>query len=81
MARGGSDSDWRKYILINPIDVIFRDSKENLGNDGKPFTNIDIRNTSGDNIIFKIKTTDPQNYIVRPNQGVIQSEGSMNIRI
>lgn len=44
-------------------------------------SSIELLNRSGDNILFKIKTTDPTNYIVRPNQGIISPEGSMNIRI
>lgn len=62
-----SNQDWRKFVLINPIDVIFRDSKDWTGSDGKPFSHIDLLNKSNENIIFKIKTTDPTNYVVRPN--------------
>ena len=59
--------DWRNFVLINPIDIIFRDNKEGYGPDGKAFSHIDLLNRSNDCIIFKIKTTDPQSYLVKPN--------------
>jgi MSP (Major sperm protein) domain len=72
------DKDWKKAVVINPIDVVFRDTRDS---EGRPFSNIDIQNKSADAILFKVKTTDPTGYIVRPNQGIIPAEGSMNIKI
>ena len=31
--------------------------------------------------MFKVKTTEPNNYIVRPNQGVITPESSVMVRV
>ena len=62
---GATSQDWTKYVTINPPQaVIFRESKE----EGKSTSSIDIlnRNTT-ENILFKVKTTEPNNYIVRPN--------------
>ena len=70
--------NWKDFVIINPIDVIFRDSKEG---DGKAVSHIDLMNKSRDVILFKVKTTDPSSYIVRPNQGVILPDATMNIRI
>ena len=56
--------DWRKFVIINPIEVIFRDTKDA---EGRAFSNIDLLNKSQENILFKVKTTDPTSYIVRPN--------------
>lgn len=50
--------------MINPIDVIFRDVKDS---EGKITSHIDLLNKSNESILFKVKTTDPNNYIVRPN--------------
>jgi hypothetical protein len=56
--------DWKKMVYLNPPNaVIFRDTKE----DGKSASQIEINNKSKDYIMFKVKTTEPNNYIVRPN--------------
>ena len=48
--------------------VIFKENKD----EGKASSSLDLINKSTtDFILFKVKTTDPNNYIVRPNQGVI----------
>jgi len=58
--------------------VIFRENKE----EGKAVSSIDIINKGSENhILFKVKTTEPNNYIVRPNQGVIRPESSINVKI
>jgi hypothetical protein len=58
--------------------VIFRENKE----EGKAVSSIDIINKSSEShILFKVKTTEPNNYIVRPNQGVIRPESSVNVKI
>ena len=71
--------DWTKYVTINPpMAVIFKDNQE----DGKSASNIDIINKSTtEYILFKVKTTDPGNYIVRPNQGIINPESNINVKI
>lgn len=71
--------DWKKYVLINPIDVIFKDARDS---ENRPISNIEILNRSKEHILFKIKTTDPSSYVVRPNQGIIPADGSsINIMI
>ncbi len=58
------EKDWRKFVTINPPNaVIFKENAE----DGKAVSIIEIINKSQDFIIFKVKTTEPNNYIVRPN--------------
>lgn len=57
--------DWRKFVTLNPPNaVIFR---ENIDEGGKGTSKIEILNKSQDHIMFKVKTTEPNNYIVRPN--------------
>jgi hypothetical protein len=71
--------EWKKYVLINPIDVIFKDARDS---ENKSISNIEILNRSREHLIFKIKTTDPASYVVRPNQGIIPADGaSANIVI
>ena len=72
------EKDWRKYVTLNPPNaVIFRESKE----EGKAGSSIEIINKSNDHIIFKVKTTEPNNYIVRPNQGSITPESSISVKV
>jgi hypothetical protein len=58
-------TDWTKNVTINPpMAVIFKEVKE----EGKAAGNLEIINKSKTNyILFKVKTTDPNSYIVRPN--------------
>jgi hypothetical protein len=64
--------------VINPIDVIFREQRDN---EDRIYSNIEIQNKNRESILFKVKTTDPSAYIVRPNQGIITPEGSTSIKI
>jgi len=56
--------NWRKQVTISPIaGITFNiDSVEN-----KPLALLTIKNVSDLPIIFKVKTTNPINYLVRPN--------------
>lgn len=38
-----------------------------------------LSNPTDKNILFKIKTTAPKKYCVRPNSGVIEPHGSLGI--
>ncbi|CDW85432.1 vesicle-associated protein 1-3-like [Stylonychia lemnae] len=65
-------------VYLNPPNaVIFREAKE----DGKSASQIEINNKSKDYIMFKVKTTEPNNYIVRPNQGVIEPDKQTIVKI
>lgn len=68
-------------MTINPPQaVIFKESKEEAS--GKAVSSLDIINKNqSEYIIFKVKTTDPNNYIVRPNQGVLMPESTTNVKI
>ena len=70
-----TSQDWTKYATINPDQtVIFKENKE----DGKGFSSLEIINKSqSEHIVFKVKTTEPNNYIVRPNQGIIYPDSKI----
>lgn len=73
-----AEKDWRKFVTLNPPNaVIFKES----GEEGKAASHIEIINKSQDFIIFKVKTTEPNNYIVRPNQGSIAPDSSTAVKI
>ena len=62
-----------------PQAVVFR---EGSTKDEKAESQLEIVNKNkGEFILFKVKTTDPANYIVRPNQGVIAPEASITVKI
>ena len=74
----GVEKDWRKFVTLNPPNaVIFRENTD----EGKAISIIEIINKSQDYIIFKVKTTEPNNYIVRPNQGSIAPESTVAVKI
>ena len=58
--------DWTKMVTIKPINTLqfTKNSNESL-----PSSSIEIINKSNGPIMFKVKTTQPKNYMVRPNMG------------
>lgn len=64
-----STKDWRKNVSLSPIAGITfnNDPLEN-----KATAYMTIKNMSEEPILFKVKTTMPVNYLVRPNQGIIK---------
>ncbi|XP_063489512.1 vesicle-associated membrane protein-associated protein B/C isoform X1 [Symphalangus syndactylus] len=63
----------------------FRDSKFQLDHQG-PFTdvvttNLKLGNPTDRNVCFKVKTTAPRRYCVRPNSGIIDAGASINVSV
>ncbi|XP_072296799.1 VAMP (vesicle-associated membrane protein)-associated protein A, like [Eucyclogobius newberryi] len=63
-------------ILEPPVDLRFKG----------PFTDVvtttlKLSNPSDRKVCFKVKTTAPRRYCVRPNSGVIEAGGSINISV
>lgn len=79
--------DWRKFVTLNPPNLVkFRVSEDNLDGKDRPElvkaeAFIEIINKSHSNVLFKVKTTNIQSYLVRPNTDVISSERSLEVRI
>lgn len=46
-----------------------------------PETYLEIKNVSKSIVVYKIKTTDPNKYVVKPNQGVLVSGKGTRILI
>lgn len=42
-------------------------------------SHLHLRNPTNDTVIFKVKTTAPRQYCVRPNSGVLQSQEQATI--
>lgn len=43
----------------------------------QPVTMVTIKNMSDFPIVFKIKTTQPENYVVNPNLGVVRPKSDL----
>ncbi|KAI3828918.1 hypothetical protein L1987_03029 [Smallanthus sonchifolius] len=72
MASGGGN----KLVSVEPEELRFQFELE------KPsLCDLKISNTTDKNVAFKVKTTSPKKYFVRPNTGVIQPRGSCIIRV
>jgi hypothetical protein len=69
---------WRKLVTVDPAAGIsfLLDKTE-----GKPVAYLTIKNMSEVPILYKVKTTMPVNYLVRPNQGIIQPSSDISVKI
>lgn len=76
--QSGQIAEWKRLVTVNPVDVIFRDQPDA---DGKFNSFIDLSNRSNQNMLFKVKTTDPTKFIVKPNQGQLSPESSTRVQI
>ncbi|ETN80367.1 MSP domain protein [Necator americanus] len=75
-----AEVDWIKnaFLYISPRDVLTLHRIENLAE----FVEVvAIRNTSSESVMFKIKTTSPEKFRVRPSMGVIPSGTTEIIRV
>lgn len=59
-----ASKDWRKKVTVLPPDGI-RFQLDPI--EPKPYTMLTIKNILDLPIMFKVKTTMPANYLVRPN--------------
>ena len=73
-----NQQDWKSLVTVNPPDVYF---SQKLDADGRSTANIDLLNRSNQCMIFKVKTTDPTKFIVKPNVGQLSPEASTKIQI
>ncbi|XP_054823006.1 vesicle-associated protein 2-1-like isoform X2 [Prosopis cineraria] len=63
-------------ISVTPDELRFQFELE------KPsFCEIKVSNNTGHHVAFKVKTTSPKKYFVRPNTGIVQPEDSCIIRV
>ncbi|KHJ77069.1 hypothetical protein OESDEN_23311 [Oesophagostomum dentatum] len=72
--------DWIKnaFLYICPRDVLTLHRVENMAE----FVEVvAIRNTSTESVMFKIKTTSPEKFRVRPSMGLIAAGATEIIRV
>ena len=50
--------------VVQRVEVTFNEKQIDV--DGRLVTYLELQNMSPENILYKVKTTDPKNYVVRP---------------
>ncbi|XP_019156197.1 PREDICTED: vesicle-associated protein 2-1 isoform X2 [Ipomoea nil] len=65
-----------QLISVSPDELKFQ-----FELDKQSFCDLKVSNTTEHNVAFKVKTTSPKKYFVRPNTGVIQPWDSCYIRV
>lgn len=70
--------DWSKFVVIDPPAYL---SFTKHDDDERPYTHITIANKSGENLIFKVKTTKPANYLVRPTLGTLGPNAEHKVKV
>ena len=70
-------------VTLTPAsEVLFRidDSQSNVAQ--QLVSTLKVSNTSQTrNIVYKIKTTAPRNYVVKPNQGILEAQKDIDVEI
>ena len=70
--------DWRKFVTVDPpASLSFMLYPE----DTRPPSWLSLINKSDQNIIFKVKTTKPMSYLVRPSQGIISPNSNSKVTV
>ncbi|EFX68040.1 motile sperm domain-containing protein 2-like [Daphnia pulex] len=65
-----------QYLQLTPAEeIVFRRE------DGETTGMLVMNNTAGCNVAYKIKTTSPDKYRVRPSAGIICTAGSLNVTV
>ena len=80
-----SDRESTGAVLVDPLGGLLLDPANELRFKG-PFedyvtVSLTIRNPTDKRIAFKIKTTAPKRYCVKPNSGVLDSAQSMKVNV
>lgn len=67
---------------MSVVEVVKRELRFTLNSDGNAGGDvIAVHNVSGEDVAFKVKTTNPHRYIVRPNVGTIAPGASLDVQI
>jgi hypothetical protein len=61
-------------VTLQPIDGVRFSMVEG---EKQPVTLVTIKNMSDYPIVFKVKTTQPDNYVVNPNLGVVRPKSDL----
>lgn len=59
-----AQKDWTKFVTVDPPAYV---AFKQIDGEERPCTVVSLINKSEGTIMFKVKTTNPKNYLVRPN--------------
>lgn len=72
------DSSWKQSVGVNPVEGLrFTEEPQYLN----PLTAITIHNSTSSCLMYKVKTTHPNNYKVNPNVGLVPPHASGEVKI
>ena len=72
----GAMGDTSTHLNISPTELKFRfELRKNI-----PVT-ISLQNPTGDKVAFKVKTTSPKKYCVRPSSGYVDAGGHRDVQV
>jgi hypothetical protein len=69
--------NWKQNVTVHPKQgITFRPCN------GKPCADLTLKNTSNTDLLFKVRTTNPLNYVVKPHQAELRAgdEAVVNIQ-
>lgn len=75
---GGIPRDWDKFVTMSPASHISFTLHED---DSRAYAVLKLINRGDCPILFKVKTTKPSRYLVRPSQGVIGTKNEEQVRV
>jgi hypothetical protein len=73
-----STKNWRKQVTVNPAAGLTF-SMDPL--ESKPQAFLTLKNYSDKTILYKVRTTNPDYYVVRPNQGILKPQQDTTTKV
>ena len=73
-----STKNWRKQVTVNPAAGLTF-SMDPL--ESKPLAFLTLKNYSDKTILYKVRTTNPDYYVVRPNQGILKPQQDTTTKV
>jgi hypothetical protein len=68
----------KQLVQYNPEETLMFSKQDVTSN---PKSVLELRNTSGENVVYKIRTTNPKKFFVEPSHGLLRPEGEVRITI
>eukprot|EP00887_Chlorella_sp_A99_P001219 scaffold14.g1219.t1 len=69
-------ADGSNFLVVSPLELRFRfELRKNI-----PVT-LTLQNVTGERVAFKVKTTSPKKYCVRPSNGFVEPNGTRDVQV
>jgi len=66
----------KQRIELNPAEIVL-----DLSSSTSPSATLTLTNSSAENLLFKVRTTNPKRYLVKPNQEILLARGSVAVTV